>query len=234
MEREMDEKSINAIIEQVLSRMGKPTLLVLTPANGYRSETAHRLGQWSGIRWNIVASNQTETELVEVLHLGKQVSWDGKNPEIWLDTYEQVIFPFLDFSTLSEASHGLHLTSAGQLLQYALMKGIPTYAVNYQCHPNSELNQLLGLANNPAMNKRAEDQLVTLAGLGCVVGSLPEIETAIFDVPNKEMRTTKVVTEQSTSLGYITLNEVKNKGVEKFTLQDNLTDLAAEYLKQQL
>ncbi|MCD9462260.1 hypothetical protein [Photobacterium phosphoreum] len=228
-EQSLNQQAIDAIVEQVLAKMGKPTLMVLTTANGYHQEIANHLGAWTGIRWHILASQPSEGELAAVHHLGNQVHWDGANPSQWLNDYEQVLFPFLDFATLGEVSNGLYLTPAGQLFQYALMKGIPTYAFNYQCDLNSELNQLLGLSGNVAMRERATLQLEQIAKLGAKTGSLLIIKAAMLGIPEHS----EPVLVSSIPSGYITLNEVKNKGVRAYTLQDNLTDLAAEYIKEQ-
>jgi hypothetical protein len=109
------------------------------------------------------------------------------------------------------------------------MKGIPTYAFNYQCDLNSELNQLLGLSGNVAMRERATLQLEQIAKLGAKTGSLLIIKAAMLGIPEHS----EPVLVSSIPSGYITLNEVKNKGVRAYTLQDNLTDLAAEYIKEQ-
>lgn len=229
-EPDFSQQAIDVIIERVLAQMAKPTLMVLTRANGYQQEIARQLATWEGIRWHIFATQPSVTEFTAVHHLGQQVHWDGNDPTGWLTPYEQVLFPFLDLATLGEVNNGLYLTPAGQLFQYALMKGIPTYALNYQCDLNSELNQLLGLSGNPAMRERAAGQLENIEKLGAKTGTLLTIQAAIFGTTaeKEEMASVPI------SSGYITLSEVKSKGVNTYTLQDNLTDLAAEYVKQQL
>ncbi|WP_282177688.1 hypothetical protein [Vibrio nereis] len=232
-----NDNTIKALIEKVQAQMVKPTLLVLTAANGYRQEIASQLNTWQGFRWHILTLPHTKNEFAEVQHLGTQVQWDASQPVTWLNQYQQVLFPFLDVATLAEVSSGLHLTPAGQVFQYALMKGLPTYALNYQCDLTSDLNQLLGLANNPAMCQRATSQLATLAQLGAITGSCAEIQAAMTEPSHSGTRTTRsagsVGAATQKSSAYITLNQVMSKGVDAFSLQDNLTDLAAEYLKQQ-
>lgn len=236
--QDFNDNTIKALIEKVLAQMTKPTLLVLTTANGYRQEIASQLDSLQGIQWHILTLPDTQNEFSAVQHLGTQVQWDVSKAATWLDQYQQVLFPFLDVSTLAEVSNGLLLTPAGQVFQYALMKGLPTYALNYQCDLTSELNHLLGLASNQAMCERTTSQLASLTQLGAVTGSFAEIKTAMLE--QAETKQTKLVPLSSNSAvsessisGYITLNEVMRKGVSTFTLQDNLTDLAAEYLKEQ-
>ncbi|PLC59016.1 hypothetical protein [Photobacterium carnosum] len=225
----LNQEDIDIIVEQVLAKMGKSTLIVLTTANGYHQEIATQLEIWPGIQWHILANQLSTGELAAVHHLGNQVHWDGVNPSQWLNHYEQILFPFLDFATLGEVSNGLYLTPASQLFQYALMKGIPTYALDYQCDLNNELNQLLGLSSNVAMRKRTALQLSNITKLGAKIGSLLTIKAYMLGIP--EQRDSVLVSSMPS--GYITLNEVKNKGVSAYTLQDNLTDLAAEYIKEQ-
>ncbi|OAN13244.1 hypothetical protein A3K86_16440 [Photobacterium jeanii] len=241
--QDFNDNTIKALVEKVLAQMAKPTLLVLTAANGYRQEIASQLGTWQGIQWHILTLPDTPNEFAAVQHLGTQVQWDASKPVTWLDQYQQVLFPFLDVATLAEVSNGLHLTPAGQVFQYALMKGLPTYALNYQCDLTSELNQLLGLASNQTMCERATSQLATLTQLGAVTGSFAEIKAAMLGQAEAKqaepapLSSNTAVSEplapESSTSGYITLNEVMSKGVNAFTLRDNLTDLAAEYLKEQ-
>lgn len=226
MELHMEKEAIDAIVEQVLARIGKSTLMVLTPANGYHQEIASGLESWKGIRWNIISNQSSEQELKAVGHLGHRVHWDGMNPSQWLDQYEHVLFPFLDIATLGEVTNGLYLTQASQLFQYALMKGISIYALNYQCDLNSELNQVLGFSSNIAMCERNALQLEQVNKLGATVGSLINIKQAMLGVEGLNEPIPQLTP------GYITLSEVKKKGIGMYTLQDNLTDLAAEYIKE--
>ncbi|MGF1692055.1 hypothetical protein [Photobacterium kagoshimensis] len=236
-ENNLNEQGIDSIVEQVLAKMGKSTLIVLTAANGYHHEIATQLSTWEGVRWQVLANSNLTKELAAVQHLGPQVHWNGANPSVWLSQYEQILFPYLDFATLGEASNGMYLSSAAVLLQYALMKGMPTYALDYQCDLTSELNQLLGLSSNTAMCDRSKRQLIQLTECGANIGSLIDIKAAMqgTKVPSKAMpecdQQHVSATEQLS--GYITLNEVKSKGVNAYTQQDKLTDLAAEYVKEQ-
>ncbi|MDO6541889.1 hypothetical protein [Photobacterium sanguinicancri] len=240
-EQGFNDSTINTIVEQVLAKMGKPTLIVLTAANGYHHEIANQLATWQGIHWHILASQNSnqnlKNELMAVQHLGTQAHWDGTNPSEWLNQYEQILFPYLDFATLGEVSNGMYLSPAAVLFQYALMKGMPTYVLDYQCDLTSELNQLLGLSTNAAMCERAKQQLVTITTLGAKSGSLTDIKAVMQETKTQGMALNKPETPSVSTAdplsGYITLNEVKSKGVNAYTLQDNLTDLAAEYIKEQ-
>lgn len=238
-EQGFNDNTINTIVEQVLAKMGKPTLIVLTAANGYHHEIANQLATWQGIHWHILASPNSNltNEQMAVQHLGTQAHWDGTNPSEWLNQYEQILFPYLDFATLGEVSNGMYLSSAAVLFQYALMKDMPTYVLDYQCDLASELNQLLGLSTNAAMCERAKQQLVTITTLGAKTGSLTNIKAAMQGTKTQGMalNTPEIpsVSIADPLSGYITLNEVKSKGVNAYTLQDNLTDLAAEYIKEQ-
>lgn len=238
-EQGFNDNTINTIVEQVLAKMGKPTLIVLTAANGYHHEIANQLATWQGIHWHILASPNSNltNEQMAVQHLGTQAHWDGTNPSEWLNQYEQILFPYLDFATLGEVSNGMYLSSAAVLFQYALMKDMPTYVLDYQCDLTSELNQLLGLSTNAAMCERAKQQLVTITTLGAKTGSLTNIKAAMQGTKTQGMalNTPEIPSVSITDplSGYITLNEVKSKGVNAYTLQDNLTDLAAEYIKEQ-
>ncbi|WP_299014873.1 hypothetical protein [uncultured Photobacterium sp.] len=225
----MDEQAIRKLVERVLQEQSAPTLMVLTPASGYHKEIAARLSQWTGIRWAILADEATKPELAAMASLGQTICWDGSQPAEWLGSFEQVVFPFLDFATLAEISLGLYQSRASQLCQYALMKGMPVYALDYQCNPASELNQLMGLDRSQAMTVRAQAQLAQLQELGIAVGSIEQVEAMMAG--GKSISTTESISEKSSS--YVTLSDVKSKGVNAFTLQDNLTDLAAEYLKEQ-
>lgn len=230
----LDEHTMQALVAQVMARLTKPTLLVLNRAHGYQQEIAAHLSRWPGIGWHILVLPHSDHELAAMQHLGTQVTWDGHQPATWLASYQQVLFPFLDMATLAEVSQGLHFTPAAQLLQYALMMGLPTYALDYQCNLTRELNQVLGLARNPAMCQRATSQLATLANLGAVIGSCADIQVAMTgDGKVASDRTRRASSARQHPSAYITLNEVMSQGVDAFSLQDNLTDLAAEYLKQQ-
>lgn len=231
----MNEEVINSIIAQIMKRMSKPTLLVVTVANGYQQEIVAQLKQWTGIHWHILANQQACAGLTECKQLGEEVSWNKENATQWLNSYEQVIFPFLDFATVAEVCNGLYLTPAGHLFQHALMKGIPVYAFDYQCNPGSELNQILGLSNNLMMTQRVQNQLTELTKLGAIIGSLADVKIAMSSAPNRaeELNSVEELNRSPLPLTYITLNELKSKGAKAYTLQDNLTDLAAEYLKEQ-
>ncbi|MEZ8093893.1 hypothetical protein ACED51_07365 [Photobacterium swingsii] len=238
-DKNVNEQGIDFIVDRVLAKMGKSTLIVLTAANGYHYEIAAQLSTWEGMHWQVFAHSKANLtkELAAVDHLGTQVHWDGSNPSVWLSQYEQILFPYLDFATLGEVSNGMYLSSAAVLFQYALMKGMPTFVLDYQCDLTSELNQLLGLSDNPAMCERSKTQLEQLVKYGAVTGSLIDIKAAMqgTKVPSKA---TPECSQRSVSVaeklsGYITLSEVKSKGVSTYTQQDKLTDLAAEYVKEQ-
>lgn len=77
-EQGFNDSTINTIVEQVLAKMGKPTLIVLTAANGYHHEIANQLATWQGIHWHILASQNSnqhlKNELMAVQHLGTQAT----------------------------------------------------------------------------------------------------------------------------------------------------------------
>lgn len=225
----MDEQQLRVLVDRILAEQRARTLMIVTPATGYRSEIAARLRQWESIRWEILACEGTEEELVVLDGIGQPVQWDGKLPTEWLERFDQIVMPFLDFATLAEISLGVYHSPASQLCQYALMKGIPVFAFDYQCNPASELNQLVGLDRSQAMAARVVSQLAQVRALGMITGTLSQVEAAINgkDVAESES------SELSKPGGYITLSDVKKRGVGTFTLQDNLTDLAAEYLREQ-
>ncbi|UTV26705.1 hypothetical protein [Photobacterium atrarenae] len=256
----MNEQQIEALVKRVLAGMQPRILIVLGGDADYQSLIIARLQQCSQRRFAIYIppSASAEHSAVQWQDVGEILTWDGSDPAQFLSGFEAVWLPFLDPATLAEIANGLMGTPGAVLVQTALMKGIPTAALDYQCRLDSELNQLKGLANNPAMTARLAAQRQAVQALGLTLGPI-----SVFDAEPREpgghtlstneivtnartataravnARTTNVKTThanapaESVSPRFITLSEVMVKGVAAFSEQDRFTDLAQEYVKAQ-
>ncbi|UXI00208.1 hypothetical protein [Photobacterium sp. TY1-4] len=251
----MNEQQIEALVKRVLAGMQPRTLIVLGGDADYQSLIIARLQQCSQRRFAIYIppSAAAAHSAVQWQEVGEILSWDGRDPAQFLSGFEAVWLPFLDPATLAEIANGLFGSPGAVLVQTALMKGMPTTALDYQCRLDSELNQLKGLANNPAMTARLASQRQAVQALGLTLGSI-----SVFDAEPREAgckalspiskatdaraissRTATAITTnanapaESASPRFITLSEVMAQGGAAFSEQDRLTDLAQEYVKAQ-
>ncbi|MGF1732901.1 hypothetical protein [Photobacterium kasasachensis] len=245
----MNEQQIEALVKRVLTGMQPRTLVVLGGDADYQSLIIARLQQCSQRRFSIYIppSAAAAHSAIQWQGVGEILTWDGSDPAQFLSGFEAVWLPFLDPATLAEIANGLFGSPGAVLVQTALMKGIPTAALDYQCRLDSELNQLKGLANNPAMTARLTAQRQTVHALGLTLGSI-----AVFDAEPQvqgcqplsaneratsaittSVRTNASAPAESASPRFITLSEVMEQGIAAFSEQDRLTDLALEYVKAQ-
>ncbi|MEJ2763056.1 hypothetical protein VV869_03650 [Photobacterium sp. MCCC 1A19761] len=241
----MNEQQIEALVKRVLAGMQPRTLIVLGGDADYQSLIIARLQQCSQRRFAIYIppSAAAAHSAVQWQEVGEILSWDGSDPAQFLSGFETVWLPFLDPATLAEIATGLFATPSAVLVQTALMKGIPTAALDYQCRLDSELNQLKGLANNPAMTARLAAQCQTVQALGMTLGSIDVFDAELREPGCQAISTNVTVTNASTtnasapaesaSPRFITLSEVMAQGISALSEQDRLTDLAQEYVKAQ-
>lgn len=210
----MQLEIIDRLVKEVLLRMRPRALVLLTAADGYKEIIQARLRQGKTLSSTFLfADNAREfhaenewcqigpiTTLLEITQVGA------------LDNIDRVLIPFLDFSTAAELANGLLQSDSAQLIHLARLSGKPIMALDYNCNPASELNQLKGLSRGAVLS----DSLPKLAARGiqlCTLDQMLSAEPAASKAP---------------AVGYITLSELKRRnGLAPPGAR--LTDLALEY-----
>lgn len=231
----MNEQQIEAMVKRVLAGMQPRTLIVLGDEADYQSLIIARLQQCQQRRFAIYIppSATAVHSAVQWQSVGEILAWDGNNATQFLAGFDAVWLPFLDIATLAEIANGLFGSPCSVLVQTALMKGISTIALDYQCRLDSELNQLKGLASNPAMIDRLAAQRQTVQAMGLNIGSIGLFDGVPTAQENQSITTSSTHQVEPTLPRFITLSEVMEKGAVVLSDQDRLTDLAQEYVKAQ-
>lgn len=219
----MQREIIDKLVNEVLSRMRPRALVLLTAAAGYKEIIQARLKQCKTFSPVIlVADNAHEFHPEEEW---SQIGLFTTLPEITqigaLDNIERVLIPFLDFSTAAELAEGLLQTDSAKLIHQALMSGKPIMALDYNCNPSSELNQLKGLGNGRE-NILLTNRVPMLATRGIQICTLDQMLSVV--------PATTAVTEDTVP-PYITLSDLKRRNGQA-PPGAKLTDLALEYSRR--
>ncbi|HGM5493288.1 TPA: hypothetical protein ACKP1B_005008 [Serratia fonticola] len=215
----MQREIIDRLVNEVLSRMRPRALVLLTAAEGYQEIIRARLQRCQTFSPVILFSDNA-------CEFHKEADWGQLGPitsltEISnpgaLDNIERVLIPFLDFATAAEVANGLLQSEAARFIHLAHMSGRPIMALDYNCNPTSELNQLKGL-NRAGENPPQTDHLPKLAAQGIELCTLDQMLSV------KPMATEREVAAPA----YITLSELKRLNGHS-PPGAKLTDLALEY-----
>lgn len=223
----MDEFQIEKLVKEVLNRINKRVLLVLTNADGYQCEITNRLKQYRHISFSILITNNAQQ-----LHtaskwqtLGEVVTCDVDLFTASLEKFDCIFVPFLEFETMGEIANGLFHSDAAKIINYALMKDKKVLAFDYNCNPESELNQIIGLCKNTQWNKKLAINYKSLIDCGVLFCSMNALEEKIMCRQALPAPINKLKHE------YITLKDVLESGKEHFSNSQKLTDLALEHLR---
>nr|WP_142009499.1 hypothetical protein [Serratia fonticola] len=212
----MQREIIDKLVSEVLLRMRPRALVLLTAAEGYHEIIRTRLQHCQTFSPVILFSDNARQFHAETdwRQLGPITSLAEISQSGALDNIERVLIPFLDFATAAEVANGLLQSDAARFIQLARMSGRPIMALDYNCNPASELNQLKGLSRAPQA-----DYLPKLAAQG--------IELCTLD---RMLSAQPAATEQLAAppQAYVTLSELKRLNGHS-PPGAKLTDLALEY-----
>lgn len=217
----MQREIIDRLVNEVLSRMRPPALVLLTAADGYRDIIRTRLQRCQTFTPVILFSDNAREFHTEADwgQLGPITSLTEISQTGALDNIERVLIPFLDFSTAAEVANGLLQSEAARFIHLARMSGRQIMALDYNCNPASELNQLKGL-NRAGENTPLADHLPKLVTQGIELCTLDQMLSAKPTISEREV----VAPAQA----YITLSELKRLNGHS-PPGAKLTDLALEY-----
>lgn len=214
---------IDKLVNEVLSRMRPRALILLTAADGYKEIIQTRLQLCKTLSpVFFIANNACEFHKKEewcsagTITTQSEMTWHGA-----LDNINKVFIPFLDFTTAAEVANGLLLSDSAQLINMALMNGKPVMALDYNCNPASELNQLKGLSRGGGMDASV-NYLPKLAEHGIQICTLDQMLSA---------DPVAAAAVGGTVQPYITLGELKRRNGQA-PPGAKLTDLALEYSRQ--
>lgn len=192
-------------------------LVLLTAANGYREIIRTRLQHCQTFSPVILFSDNAREFHTEAdwSQLGPITSLAESSKTGALDNIERVLIPFLDFTTAAEVANGLLQSEAARFIHLARMSGRPIMALDYNCNPTSELNQLKGLSR-AGENAPQADHLPKLVAQGIELCTLGQMLSAKPDEVTAPAQ------------GYITLSEFKRYDGH-LPPGARLTDPALEY-----
>ena len=229
----MDNQLIEHLVSTIMQRLQKRTLLVLTNASGYKNEIYDRLAQCHCSNFSIyVAENALKTHQVDKWQqLGEIIHPEQQDLISLLSQYQNILIPFMDFSTLGDLANGIFNQYETKLIHIALMKNINTLALKYNCDPTSELNEILDLGENKKHNLLIQNNIEQLTQSGIQFCTIQDMERALTN--NESQYNTEAKPEIDSTMidRYITLNEVM-KNPKKYCLTNNkLTASAIDFLK---
>lgn len=212
----MQREIIDKLVSEVLARMRPRALVLLTAADGYHEIIRARLQHCQAFSPVILFSDNARQFHAETdwSQLGPITSLAEISQTGALDNIERVLIPFLDFATAAEVANGLLQSDAARFIHLARMSGRPIMALDYNCNPTSELNQLKGLSRAPQA-----DYLPKLAAQGIELCTLDRMLSA-------QPATTEPLAAPPQA--YVTLSELKRLN-GRSPQGAKLTDLALEY-----
>ncbi len=216
----MQREIIDRLVNEVLMRMRPRALVLLTAAEGYKQIIQARLQHCKTLSPVILFADNAhgfhtkeEWRLIGPITTLPEITQTGA-----MENIERVLIPFLDFSTAAEVANGLWHSDSAQFIHLALMSGKPIMALDYNCNPGSELNQLKGLSRG-GENSALADTLPKLATRGVQVCTLDQMLSA---------KPAATAAAKGTAQSYITLSELKRRNGQ-VPPEAKLTDLALEY-----
>lgn len=225
----MDKSLLEFIVAQVLNRLKKKVLIILTKGEGYKCEIYNRLSQYDSLTFSIMIADNAVIQHPEDkwCHLGNIVRPDMSSLPAELSNYDSLLVPFMDFETLAEITNGLFFSDSARIINHALLQQRKVVALDYNCNPHSELNQVLGIAKQSAYGYQIQHNINVLNDYGIVFCNMNEVEeTLLSTVINLHPNNIK-----NSSCRYITLNDVLHNPVYSISSSEKFTDLAIEYLK---
>lgn len=224
----MKTENIELIVNEIINRMRKNVLLILTGATGYQNEIYTRLQCCQRATFTIWIDEQSP-------HFNNGAQWASlgrliKNKSELINDLARfdILLPFLDFQTVSSLVNGIITNSATEIISQAMLRNVSVMAFNYQCNPQSELNAILGLNQNKEYATLMEQNLIKASSLGIRFLSVDEFEQ-YSDRTNSKMDKSLPVSSKSSR--YITLKDILDKKVTRIDHSMILTDLAADYAK---
>jgi len=222
----MHEDLIEKLVNEILYRLKKKVLILLTAADGYQDIIFSRLQCCQDTAFTIIIPDNAR-------EFHDENSWNQLGPIIHtsaiikpghLDFFDAIYIPFLDFITLSEVANGLFHSEAATVIHHALMSNKPVICLSYNCNPNSELNQIKGLSRG-APETLFTDSKKALTKKGILFRSLDQM------IDKKSILEDLTPANLSNTSPYITLSEVVNHNRD-YSGERRLTDLAREYLRE--
>jgi len=222
-----DEQVLEWIVSQVLQRMQNRVLLILTPGSGYQKEIYQRLRQYPQLQFSIVIAEDAKEQYQDWGQLGQFVTPDIAALPGWLRTYHCILVPFMDFNILGEVANGLFSRDSVNLINHALLLKIKVLALDYYCNPDSELNQLRGMASDAPYKRQIQQHLSQLKAAGMLIGDINKVLAELLAATQSRG------THHKSSLcnGYTTLSEVLKQPGYQISENEKLTDLAIDYIK---
>lgn len=216
----MQREVIDKLVNEVLSRMRPRALVLLTAADGYHEIIRARLQHCQAFSPVILFSDNARQFHAEAdwSQLGPIASLAEISQTGALDNIERILIPFLDFATAAEVANGLLQSDAARFIHLARMNGRPIMALDYNCNPNSELNQLKGLSR-AGENAPQADYLPKLAAQGIELCTLERMLSA-------QPAATEPLAPPPQA--YVTLSELKRLN-GRSPPGAKLTDLALDY-----
>ena len=226
----MNEKLIEQIVAQVLSRLKKQVLVVLSPAQSYEQAIYQRLMQMTSVSFTVYVTDtmSAHKNLAQWASLGKIITKETISIET-LHQYHDIFLPFIDMKIVAEVANGLFINEESQLILQALSKNIAVMALKYHCCPESELNQILGFNKNKQYNSLVKDNINKAMLLGVQFDSFNNIEDKLL--MTKDIQSEKNEVNDINLERYITLKEVMRSPEIYCLTKNKLTDSAIDYLK---
>lgn len=226
----MDNNVVEMLVAEVLHRLKKKTLIVLTNAGGYKDEIYARIRQYGTLSFSIMIAEGAAVQHSENQwrQVGEIIRFEPASLPTALQAFDSVWVPFLDFETLGEIANGIFASEGANVINHALMQGMNVVALDYNCNPDSELNQVLGFSKNAAYHERIKHNIKTLIASGVRFCSMNEVESHLNHSQYQGRHDPK---NESLPERYITLNDVMVYGKDYFATDAKLTDLAIEYIK---
>nr|WP_314263986.1 hypothetical protein [uncultured Moellerella sp.] len=230
----MDNQLVEQLVNKIMQRLQKRTLLILTNASGYKNEIYDRLAECHFSAFSIyIADNALKIhEIDKWQQLGEIFDPQQQDLISLLSQYQNVLIPFMDFSTLGDLAQGIFNKNETQLIHYALMKNINTVALKYNCDPTSELNEILGLGENKKHNLLIKNNIEQLTDSGMQFCTIQQMESSLTQ--HQSQHNSEAVPEIDSIIidRYITLNEVMKNPKKYYLTNNKLTDSAIDFLKK--
>jgi len=222
----MHEDLVEKLVNEILYRLKKKVLILLTAADGYQDIIFSRLQCCQDTAFTMIIADTARK-------YHDENSWNQLGPIIHtsaitqpghLDFFDAIYIPFLDFITFSEVANGLFHSEAAIIIHHALMSNKPIICLSYNCNPDSELNQIKGLSRGTPENHFTDAER-KLTKKGMLFSSLDQM------IDKKSTLEELTPSNLSNASPYITLSEVVNHNRD-YSGERRLTDLAREYLRE--
>lgn len=226
----MNEKLMEQIVAQVLSRLKKQVLVVLSPAQSHEQAIYQRLMQMTSVSFTVYATDMMSTHenIAQWASLGNIITKETINIEA-LHQYHCIFLPFIGTKAVGEVANGLFISEESQLVLQGLSQDIPIMALKYHCCPESELNQILGLNKNEQYNNLIKDNIKKAILLGVQFDSFNNIEEKLLIIRCEQNKKSNI--KNTNRERYITLKEVMDDPGIYCLKRNKLTDSAIDYLK---